>query len=126
MTGSQHIRILFFSDTHLGFDSPLKPRIRRRRRGEDFFANCDRALRAAVEQRADLVIHGGDLFFRARIPRPIVDRVYARLREFTRHGIPLLLVPGNHEFSRFPDLYRLDHPLISVFTRPRTFVRDIR
>ena len=33
------IRILLIADTHLGFDLPFRPRIKRRRRGLDFFAN---------------------------------------------------------------------------------------
>lgn len=40
-------RILFVSDTHLGFDLPRKPRIARRRRGPDFFDNFNRALEPA-------------------------------------------------------------------------------
>jgi hypothetical protein len=38
------IRILFLADTHLGFDLPFRPRIQRRRRGPEFFANFKRAL----------------------------------------------------------------------------------
>jgi hypothetical protein len=30
------IRVLLMADTHLGFDLPLRPRIKRRRRGPDF------------------------------------------------------------------------------------------
>ncbi len=41
------IRILFVSDTHLGFDLPRKPRVKRRRRGPDFFENFERALEPA-------------------------------------------------------------------------------
>ena len=33
------IRILFLADTHLGYDLPFRPRIQRRRRGPEFFAN---------------------------------------------------------------------------------------
>jgi len=35
------IRILLMADTHLGFDLPFRPRIKRRRRGPDFFANFE-------------------------------------------------------------------------------------
>ena len=50
-------RILFVSDTHLGFDLPRKPRIARRRRGPDFFDNFNRALEPARRREVDLVIH---------------------------------------------------------------------
>ena len=38
------IRVLFVSDTHLGFDLPRRPRVTRRRRGPDFFANFEKAI----------------------------------------------------------------------------------
>ncbi len=126
MPAPKHIRILFFSDTHLGFDYPIRPRIERRRRGEDFFANFQRILDFARKEKPDLLIHGGDLFFRARIPHPIVDRVYAMLLDFAKNGIPLYLIPGNHEYSRFPGLFRLSNPNLHVFTRSRTFLQSIK
>ena len=35
------VRILFLADTHLGYDLPFRPRIKRRRRGPEFFAIID-------------------------------------------------------------------------------------
>ena len=70
---SPPIRILFLADTHLGYDLPFKPRIQRRRRGHDFFANYEVALAPAVRGEVDLVVHGGDLFFRARVPPVLVE-----------------------------------------------------
>ena len=40
------IRILFLADTHLGFDLAFRPRIERRRRGPEFFANFFRLRKA--------------------------------------------------------------------------------
>lgn len=115
------IRLIFFADTHLGFDYPVRPRIERRRRGDDFFQNFHRVLKFAALEGADLVIHGGDLFFRSKVPTPIIDLVYEHLLEFAGHGIPLFIVPGNHERSRLPQLEKLNHPLIHVFDKPRSF-----
>ena len=56
------MKILFLSDTHLGFDLPVRPRVERPRRGLDFFANFRLALAPAFEGKVDLVVHGGDLF----------------------------------------------------------------
>ncbi len=126
MTSTKHIRVLFFSDTHLGFDYPQNPRVERRHRGVDFFNNFQRVLIYATTQKVDVVIHGGDLFFRARIPQFIVDKVYSLLLEFAKSGILLFIVPGNHEYSRFPGLYRLTRPNIHVFTKPRTFLQTVK
>ncbi|MBD3367265.1 MAG: metallophosphoesterase [Candidatus Eisenbacteria bacterium] len=116
--------ILFLADTHLGFDQPVRPRVRRRRRGPDFLASFRRVLTRAVDARVDLVVHGGDLFFRSRVPDDIVDLVYGELLSFAEHGIPLVVVPGNHERSRLPSSLFLQHPEVHVFDRPRTFLLD--
>jgi DNA repair exonuclease SbcCD nuclease subunit len=121
MSNGGKIKIVLFSDTHLGFDYPVKPRIERRRRGADFFDNFHRVLDEAAESRADLVVHGGDLFFRSRRPAVIVDEAYAALFDFAGRGIPIVLVPGNHERSRLPDSLYLAHPNIYVFARPMTY-----
>jgi exonuclease SbcD len=67
------IHVLLLADTHLGFDLPLRPRVERRRRGPDFFANLERALEPALRGEADLVVHGGDLLFRSRVPDRLVE-----------------------------------------------------
>ena len=115
------VRMVFFADTHLGFDYPIKPRIHRRRRGPDFFENFRRVLDYARETRPDLVLHGGDLFFRARIPQQIIDMVYAELFEFAGAGILILIVPGNHERSILPVSLFLSHENINIFESPKTY-----
>ena len=118
-------RIVFFADTHLGYDYPLKPRVKRRRRGPDFFANFRRVLDYARQTRPDVVLHGGDVFFRARVPQLIVDMVYSDLFEFAGEGIPVLIVPGNHERSILPASLFLEHPNIYVFDQPKTFSFEV-
>ena len=126
MAPNDAIRILLLADTHLGLDFPIRPRVQRRRRGPDFFERFHQVLDHAKETRPDLVVHGGDLFFRSKLPPSIVDRVYTALLEFARHGIPLILVPGNHERSRLPDSLFLTHPGLHLFESPRTIRFDIR
>src|SRR5512141_1822951 len=96
------VRILFLADTHLGFDLPSRPRVERRRRGEDFFAAFELALAPAVRGETDLVIHGGDLFYRSRIPAWLAQRVFSRLARLADGGVDVLWVPGNHERSTVP------------------------
>ena len=122
----QKVNIVFLSDTHLGLDYPLKPRIMRQHRGTDFFQNFETVLAYAVQIKADLVIHAGDFFFRSRIPTPIVDKAYQMLLDFTRYQIPICLVPGNHERSRLPDSLFLCHPMIHVFSECQTRLFTIK
>ncbi|MFC2025933.1 hypothetical protein ACFLUC_01930 [Chloroflexota bacterium] len=53
------IRILLVADTHLGFDMPFRPRVQKQRRGPDFFANFESALKPALCEQVDLAVHGG-------------------------------------------------------------------
>jgi exonuclease SbcD len=115
------IRLLFLSDTHLGFDYPFQPRVLRRRRGEDFFSNFERALAPAFSGRVDAVIHGGDLLFRSRVPARLVDMALAPLKELADRGTPVFVVPGNHERSRIPFRLLGMHPRLHIFDFPRTF-----
>jgi DNA repair exonuclease SbcCD nuclease subunit len=62
------IKVLLLADTHLGFDLPAKPRVEKRRRGPDFFANTRLALEPALRGEVDLVVHGGDLLYRSKVP----------------------------------------------------------
>jgi DNA repair exonuclease SbcCD nuclease subunit len=120
------MRILFLSDTHLGIDMPLRPRVDRRRRGDDFFRNYELALAPALRGEVDVVLHGGDLHYRSRVPVSLADAALAPLRRVASAGVPVLLVLGNHERSRLPYPLLARHPNLHVFDRPRTVVLEAR
>jgi DNA repair exonuclease SbcCD nuclease subunit len=120
------VRILFVSDTHLGFDLPFRPRVKRRRRGPDFFKNFELALAPAYKGEVDAVIHGGDLFFRSKVPPQLVQMAFEPLLKLADAGIPVYLVPGNHERSVIPYRMLAAHPKIYIFERPKTFLLTVR
>ena len=120
------IRILLLADTHLGFDLPVNPRINRRRRGHDFLANYAAALQPALDGEVDLVVHGGDVFNRSRPDSSVVWQAFEPLTRVADKGVPVYVVPGNHERGRIPHLRFAHHPGIHVFDRPRTFVAEVR
>lgn len=120
------IRAVFLADTHLGFDWPLRPRIERRRRGDDFFTNYLAVLAYAAKSRADFVLHGGDVFFRSRVSDAVVARVFEPLLDIADAGIDVFIVPGNHERSRIPRSLFADHPRVHIFDRPKSFVLERR
>jgi DNA repair exonuclease SbcCD nuclease subunit len=115
------VRVLFLADTHLGFDLAFRPRIERRRRGPEFFANFQRALQPALDGRVDCVVHGGDLLFRSKVPARLAGMAFEPLKQVADRGIPVYLVPGNHERSDIPHRRLGQHPHIHIFDRPRTF-----
>lgn len=121
------VRILFLADTHLGFDLPVAPtRVRRRRRGHDFLANYDRALAPARNGEVDAVVHGGDVFDGPRPPATLAIRAYDALRAVAERGVPVFVVPGNHERGRLPHPRFALHSRIHVFDAPRSFRLEVR
>jgi hypothetical protein len=120
-----HLRILLVADSHIGLDLPDRPRVVRRRRGDDFLANHAAALEPALRGEVDLVVHGGDVFHRPRVADGIAHRAYAPLLRVAEQGVPVLIVPGNHERSVLPHRRLLAHPRVHVFDRPRTFALDV-
>ena len=114
------IRVLLLADTHLGFDLPSRPRVDRRRRGPDFFANTRLALEPALRGEVDLVVHGGDLLYRSKVSATLVMDALEPLLEVADAGVPVVLVPGNHERSALPYPLLASHRCLHIFDRPRT------
>lgn len=98
----------------------------RRRRGPDFFDNYLRCLQPALNGAVDLVVHGGDLFFRSRVHPQIVNEAFQPLMEIADRGIPVYLVPGNHERSNIPVTLLETHHNIHIFDRPKTFILEMK
>jgi exonuclease SbcD len=115
------VRVLLLADTHLGFDDPAAPRVARRRRGVDFFASYERVLDDARRERPDLVVHAGDVFAHPRIHRGIVDRAFEALASVAEAGVPVVVVPGNHDRSRLPPSLWLGTPGVEAIQQPRMF-----
>ena len=120
------IRILLLADSHLGFDLPARPRVKRRRRGHDFLANYATALEPAFAGEVDVVVHAGDVFDRPSIMPTVGYQAFEPLRRIADRGIPVFIVPGNHERSKLPHTRFALHPRVYIFDRPRTFTVDVR
>ncbi|MCF7923320.1 MAG: metallophosphoesterase [Candidatus Marinimicrobia bacterium] len=118
-------KILFFADSHLGFDFPIRPRVNRRRRGWDFFSNYELILDTAIEEGVDALVHGGDVFFRSKIPLAIIQKAYEPLLPVLESGIHLFFVPGNHERSRLPPSPLFHHKNFHLFDRPRCYTMEM-
>lgn len=116
--------VLFVSDSHLGLDLPARPRVERARRGDELFESFERALAPLLSGEARVLVHGGDLFYRSRVPAWLADRVYSRLADLADAGVDVFWVPGNHERSGVPRGLLLSHPRVRVFERPSTFLLE--
>ena len=113
------LRLLLFGDTHLGLSARTGSR-------EHYFDSYERALQPAFRGEVDLVVHGGDVFYRSRIKPGLVLSAFEPLKRIADSGIPVIVVPGNHERSAIPFPLLAAHPGIHIFDRARTFVLNIR
>lgn len=120
------IRILLLADTHLGFDMPVCARVERRRRGRDFLANYTAVLQSALTGEIDIVVHAGDVFDRPTVDPTTAYQALEPLRRVAERGVPVFIVPGNHERARLPHARFASHPNVHVFDRARTFVVEVR
>ena len=68
----------------------------------------------------DVVVHGGDLLYRSRVPAWLSDAALAPVRRLADEGIPVLLLAGNHERGRIPHPLFALHRNLHVFDQPRT------
>lgn len=91
----------------------------------DFFDNLDRALEPAHRGEVDAVVHAGDLLYRSKVPAALVEMAFEPLKKLAAEGVPVYLVPGNHERSAIPYRILAEHPLIHIFHKPCTFYLDI-
>lgn len=72
----------------------------------------------------NLVIHGGDLFFRSRVHPFIIEQAFEPLLRIADSGIPVYIVPGNHERSNIPQSLLETHPNIKIFSTAKTFIHE--
>lgn len=119
---SASFRILHLADTHIGADLPRRPRLPGPRRGDDFIASYRRVLDRARAENVDLVIHAGDLYDTPAPTNAAIMAAVIPLRELAADGIPVLIVPGNHERCLLPESPFLSHQNIHIVNEPETRV----
>ena len=99
------IRILHFADTHVGMErygrvdaaSGINSRVM------DYLRRLSDLAEYAITQKVDLVIFAGDAY-KTRNPNSTYRREFAwRIKEIADHGIPVVLVPGNHDLPAAPN-----------------------
>ena len=96
------IRILHFSDYHLGSDSYGKPNPETgiNQRIHDFAARLDELIDFALANAVDVVLFAGDAFKNAH-PTPTVQKLLAeRIWRLAKGGVRVFLLAGNHDLPR--------------------------
>ena len=96
------IRVLHFSDYHLGSDSYGKPNPDTgiNQRIHDFAARLDELIDFALANEVDVVLFAGDAFKNAH-PSPTVQKLLAeRIWRLAKGGVRVFLLAGNHDLPR--------------------------
>ncbi|MHB9133166.1 MAG: metallophosphoesterase family protein [Armatimonadota bacterium] len=86
--------LLHTADCHLGKSFSELPPERAEQRRNDLLATLMRVCRLAKERKVDLLCIAGDLFDR---PAPSVSLLAAARHALAEAGVPILLIPGNHD-----------------------------
>ncbi|MEM1323943.1 MAG: DNA repair exonuclease [Bacteroidota bacterium] len=91
------MKILHFSDTHLGYSDLDKVGAKGiNLREQDFYDAFEQVIDAAIELRPDLILHAGDFFHRPSPPnRPMIFAL-EQLNRLSDAGLPIVIIAGNH------------------------------
>ena len=95
------MKIIHFSDTHLGFsDLDVTDAEGVNQREADFYKAFADVIDAILELRPEYVIHTGDLFHRASPSNRAITFALTQLKRLESAGIPFVIIAGNHSTPR--------------------------
>ena len=122
------IRILHFSDAHVGVESygRIDPRTGVNSRLRDYQDRLDEVVTRAIQGDVDVVLFTGDAY-RGRDPNATHQRTFAsRIHRISGAGIPVFLLVGNHDLpaatgrANAVDIFEtLEVPNVYVGREPR-------
>jgi DNA repair exonuclease SbcCD nuclease subunit len=95
------IRLIHFSDTHLGHQQyPRLDANGLNQRERDLYDAFDQVVAHAIGTKADLVVHAGDLFDGVRPSNRALAHALEGFLRLSRAGIPAVVIAGNHEHPK--------------------------
>jgi DNA repair exonuclease SbcCD nuclease subunit len=95
------VKIIHFSDTHLGFsDLDITNDEGVNQREADFYQAFEDVIDDIIKISPDYVIHTGDFFHRASPSNRAITFALTQLKRVEKLNIPLILIAGNHSTPR--------------------------
>lgn len=92
------MKILHFSDTHLGFQAFDRVNAAGvNTREQDVYDAFERVIDRALEERPDLIVHSGDFFHRPSPSNRALTFGLEQLTRLSRANLPIVIIAGNHE-----------------------------
>ena len=106
------MKILHFSDTHLGFnDLDVINENNINQREADFYDAFSQVVDQIKVIKPDFIIHTGDLFHRASPSNRAITFALEKFNEINSLDIPFILIAGNHSTPRT----NLSSPILKIF-----------
>lgn len=106
------MKIVHFSDTHLGFnDLDVLSKDGINQREADFYDAFTQVVEQIKEIRPKYIIHTGDLFHRSSPSNRAITFALEQFKIINSLGIPFILIAGNHSTPRT----NLSSPILKIF-----------
>lgn len=106
------MKILHFSDTHLGYnDLDILDENNVNQREADFYDAFTQIVEQIKDIKPDYIIHTGDLFHRSSPSNRAITFALEKFIELDALNIPLILIAGNHSTPRT----NLSSPILKIF-----------
>jgi len=107
-----YLKLIHFSDTHLGFnDLDILNDENINQREADFYAAFSQVVEQIKIIKPDYIIHTGDLFHRASPSNRAITFALEQFKILDSLGIPFILIAGNHSTPRT----NLSSPILKIF-----------
>ncbi len=96
------MKILHFSDTHLGFSeyNKVDPASGLNQRESDFYRAWQQVIDSIFKLQPEVVVHAGDLFHTPRPSNRAIRVALEGIQQVSEAGIPWIIIAGNHETPR--------------------------
>lgn len=106
------MKIIHFSDTHLGFnDLDILNEANINQREADFYDAFSQVVEQIKTIKPDFIIHTGDLFHRSSPSNRAITFALEQFRIINALNIPFILIAGNHSTPRT----NLSAPILRIF-----------
>lgn len=111
-------KFIHTADLHLGFNfSERKWKSGIKQRSDDFLDNFNIIMKRAQQDDIDFIILAGDIFNRSK-PHPIIREIIIEKLSFLSLKKPVIVIPGNHDKSRFNIGLLAYYPNLVIFNSP--------
>lgn len=106
------MKILHFSDTHLGYnDLDILDENNINQREADFYDAFTQVVNQIIKIKPDFIIHTGDLFHRSSPSNRAITFALEQFKIIDDLDIPFILIAGNHSTPRT----NLSSPILKIF-----------